>query len=82
MPKKDKKPKINRRLFVAIDLLTMTAEASLVKEEIAKHMAVHRNSVVFNKGRAIIKHYLVFDILLTIKNANMARDNDNFKPKE
>lgn len=79
MPKRDRKPKKSRRLFVAIDVLTMTATASFTKEDIAGYLGVHRNTIVFKEGRLVIKHYLVFDLTVIIKNENMVRNTDNLK---
>jgi hypothetical protein len=74
--------KNKRKLFVAINPITMMCFASFYKEELAGLIKVNRNSVVIKNGYGMTKGYLLFEIMLRVKNENMIRNTDNLKQKK
>lgn len=69
-----------RRLFITINILTMDTFASFFKEDIAKKMGVHRNTVKLKDGKGVIGDYLVIETDVVYKNKNLVRKNA-FKKK-
>ena len=69
-----------RRLFITINILTMDTFASFFKEDVAKKMGVHRNTVKLKDGKGVIGDYLALETEVVYKNKNLVRKNA-FKKK-
>ena len=59
----------------------MDTFASFFKEDVAKKMGVHRNTVKLKDGKGVIGDYLVLETEVVYKNKNLVRKNA-FKKKE